>query len=79
MIHTILIGSIIYFGGAALTAGLMILGSYRSGEKFRDDYDLKFMGCGVALWPLTLPLVLSLMAGLWGPREVDLEEESVDL
>jgi hypothetical protein len=79
MIHRILVGSIIYFGGAAITAGLMILGSRRSGERPGGLYDRAFMSLWVALWPIGLPVVLSVLVGLWEPREVDLDEESVDL
>jgi hypothetical protein len=79
MLHRILIGALIYFGGAAITAGLMMFGSWRSGERPGEGYDLKFMSCGVALWFITLPVVLSLMVGMRGPREVDVEEEGIDL
>jgi hypothetical protein len=69
MIHRILIGCIIYFGGAAVTAGLMILGSRRSGERPGGFYDRAFLGLWVLLWPIGLPVVLSVMADLWGPKE----------
>jgi hypothetical protein len=78
MLHRILIGAIIYFSGLAITAGFMAYGSLRDPNR-PGLYDLKFLGCGLALWPLTLPVVLSLLVGLWGPREADLDEESVDL
>jgi hypothetical protein len=78
MIHALLIGLALYLGGLLATAMLMAVGSLRDGER-PGRYDVAFLGCGVLLWPLTLPVVLSLLVGLWGPREVDLDEESVDL
>jgi hypothetical protein len=78
VIHALLVGAIIYFGGLAVTAGFMAIGSLRDPDR-PGLYDLAFMGCGLALWPITLPVVLSLLVGMWGPREVDLDEESVDL
>jgi hypothetical protein len=77
VIHAILIGCIIYFGGLAVTAGLIAYGSARDGTR-PGRYDLKFMGCGLLAWPLTLPVVLSLLVGLWGPRE-DGEGEGAEL
>lgn len=78
MIHALLIGAAIYLGGLLATALLMTIGSLRDGER-PGLYDLAFLGCGVVLWPLTLPVVLSLLVGLWGPREVDVDEEGADL
>jgi hypothetical protein len=78
MIHALLVGAIIYFSGLAITAGFMAYGSRRDPDR-PGRYDLKFLGCGLVLWPITLPVVLSLLVGLWGPREVNLDEESVDL
>jgi hypothetical protein len=77
VIHAILIGSGIYLGGAALTAALMAYGSWRDGTR-PGRYDLKFLGCGVLAWPITLPVVLSLLVGLWGPGE-DGEGEGLDV
>jgi hypothetical protein len=78
MIHTLLIGFALYLGGLLATALIMAIGSLRDGDR-PGLYDLAFLGCGVLLWPLTLPVALSVLVGLWGPREVDLEEERVDL
>jgi hypothetical protein len=44
VIHALLIGSGIYLGGAALTAGLMAFGVWWSGERPGGLYDLKFLG-----------------------------------
>jgi hypothetical protein len=79
MIHALLIGLALYLGGLLATGLLMTIGSYRSGERPGGRYDLAFMGCGVLLWFVTLPIVLSVLVDLWGPREVDVEEEGMDL
>jgi hypothetical protein len=78
MLHAFLIGLALYLGGLLATGLLMTIGSLRDGER-PGLYDVAFLGCGVLLWPLTLPVVLSLLVGLWGPREVDVEEERVEL
>jgi hypothetical protein len=78
MIHALIVGLALYLGGLLATALIMAIGSSR--DKDRPGlYDLAFLGCGVLLWPLTLPVALSVMVGIWGPREVDLDDESVDL
>jgi hypothetical protein len=78
MIHAILIGLALYLGGLLATALLMTIGSLRDGER-PGRYDVAFLGCGALLWFITLPVVLSVLVDLWGPREVDVEEEGVDV
>jgi hypothetical protein len=80
MIHALLIGLAIYLGGLLATALVLAIGSFRSGERLSSysDYDRKFIGCGLLLWFITLPVVLSLLVGMRGPRE-DGDGEGADV
>jgi hypothetical protein len=83
MIHYLRLFIVIYAVGFAVTASLMLLGIVRGGERwpawFVVGYDGRFLGFWLLIWPVSLPIVLYLLATRRGPREVDLDEESVDL
>jgi hypothetical protein len=82
MIHWFQIGLILYITGQAITAGLMQIGIALGGERWPAwfaGYDGKFLAFWLVLWPVSLPVVLYLLASSRGPREVDLDEEGVDL
>jgi hypothetical protein len=81
VIHWIQIGLTIYLAGLSVTALLMAIGIIRDDERWPacfGGYDGKFLGFGLFLWPVSLPIVLYLLLWPWGPREVDLDEESID-
>jgi hypothetical protein len=82
MIHYLRLFIVIYTGGLAVTAGFMRLGILFGGERWPawfGGYDRQFMTFWILLWPVSLPIVLYLLFWPWGPREVDLDEESIDL
>jgi hypothetical protein len=83
MIHYLRLFIVIYAVGFAVTASLMLLfGVSRDGERWPawfGGYDGKFLVFWLLLWPVSLPIVLYLLLWPRGPREVDLDEESVDL
>jgi hypothetical protein len=76
------LGFLIWFGGFTLTTGLMLFGVSRDGERWPawfGGYDGKFLVFWLLLWPVSLPIVLYLLLWPRGPREVDVDEEGVDL
>jgi hypothetical protein len=82
VIHYLLVGLSIYLAGLGLTCVLMLFGLARDGEDWPDwfeGYDGRFLRFSLALWPVSLPIVVYLLVWPRGPREVDLDEESVDL
>jgi hypothetical protein len=82
MIHYLHLGLAIYLAGLGVTATLMLLGIARGGERWPAWFvgqDGKFLGFWLLLWPLSLPVVIYLLANSRGPREVDVDEEGVDL
>jgi hypothetical protein len=71
MLHHLQIGLIVYFGGLALTAGLMLLGIALGGERrpaWFGGYDGRFLAFWLLLWPVSLPVVLYLLATRRGPE-----------
>jgi hypothetical protein len=82
MLDYLRLGLTIYLGGLIVTAGLMQVGIIRGGERWPAwfiGYDGWFLAFWLLLWPVSLPIVLYLLLWPWGPREVDLDEESIDL
>lgn len=71
MIHYLQIGLILYLGGLAVTAGLMLLGIARGGERWPawfGGHDGWFLTFWLLLWPVSLPIVLYLLANSRGPE-----------
>jgi hypothetical protein len=78
--HYLRLFVVIYTGGLAVTSALMGLGSAVKGERMAwSRSEREFFGFWLLLWPISLPVVLYLLFWPWGPREVDLDEESIDL
>jgi predicted permease len=70
MIHYLSLGLMIYFAGAAVTCSLMLLGIALGRERpsWFGGYDGRFLAFWLLLWPVSLPVVLWLLATRRGPE-----------